>query len=58
MLILPFRSDMIGERLAEVRKDHGDYQDDLAEKLHVSNYAVANWEQGKSNPSHELPVAI
>ncbi len=49
---------MIGDRLAEVRKDHGDYQDDLADKLHVSSYTVASWEQGKSNPSHELLVAI
>ena len=26
---------MIGERLAEIRKDHGDNQDDLARKLNV-----------------------
>ena len=30
---------MIGERLAEIRKDHGDNQDDLARKLNVSVFA-------------------
>lgn len=49
---------MIGERLAEVRKDHGDHQASLAKKLHVSAFTVASWEQGKSSPSHELLVAI
>ena len=37
---------MIGERLAEVRKDHGDTQAALAK------------EQEKSSPSHEMLVAI
>ena len=49
---------MIGERLAEVRKDHGDHQTSLAKKLHVSAFTVASWEQGKSSPSHELLVEI
>ena len=31
---------MIGERLAEIRKDHGDNQDDLARKLNVSVFAI------------------
>ena len=49
---------MIGERLAEVRKDHGDRQRDLAEKLNVVYFTVSSWEQGKSEPSHELLVKI
>lgn len=49
---------MIGERLAEVRKDHGDRQADLAEKLHVTLYTVRSWEQENSSPSHDLLVRI
>ena len=49
---------MIGERLAEVRKDHGDTQKDLAEKVNVVVHTVSSWEQGKSEPSHELLVRI
>ncbi len=49
---------MIGERLANVRKYYGDYQENLADKLHVSIYTVSSWEQGKSSPSHSDLVAI
>lgn len=49
---------MIGERLQDIRKDHRDTQMDLAEKLHVSLYAVRCWEQGKSDPSHDTLVEI
>ncbi len=49
---------MIGERLKEIRKDHGDTQQDLAEKLSVSVFTVQSWEQEKSAPSHELLVAL
>ncbi len=49
---------MIGERLQEIRKDHGDTQQTLAEKLNVSLYAVRCWEQDKSAPGHETLVAI
>ncbi len=41
---------MIGERLAEIRKDHGDNQDDLARKLNVSVFAIRSWEQEKKRP--------
>ena len=50
-------SMMIGERLQEIRKDNGDTQQDLANKLHASLYAVRCWEQGKSDPSHDTLVA-
>ncbi len=49
---------MIGERLAEVRKDHNDKQSDLAEKLNVTLYTIRSWEQEKSSPSHEMLVRI
>ena len=49
---------MIGERLAEVRKDHGDTQKTLAEKMNVVVHTISSWEQGKSEPSHELLVRI
>jgi len=49
---------MIGERLAEVRKDHGDRQADLAKKLNVALYTVRSWEQNKSSPSHDVLVQI
>lgn len=49
---------MIGERLAEMRKDHGDTQAVLAERLGVSLPTVRAWEQEKSSPGHEMLVAI
>lgn len=49
---------MIGERLQDIRKDHRDTQQDLANKLHASLYAVRCWEQDKSDPSHDTLVAI
>lgn len=49
---------MIGERLQEIRKDHGDTQQSLANKLKVSLYAVRCWEQNKSAPGHDTLVAI
>ena len=49
---------MKGERLAEVRKDHGDTQQTLADKVNVPKYTVSSWEQGKSEPSHEMLVRI
>ena len=49
---------MIGELLAEVRRDHGDTQSKLAEKLHVTVSAVRSWEQDKSSPPQETLVRI
>lgn len=50
--------DVIGERLSEVRKDHGDTQADLAARLGVSLPTVCAWEQEKSAPGHEMLVNI
>lgn len=49
---------MIGERLAETRKNHGDTQRDLANRLHVSTATVRSWEQNRSDPSHDMLIAI
>ncbi len=49
---------MIGERLAETRKDHNDTQAALADKLKVSLSTVRSWEQGRSAPPHDLLVKI
>ncbi len=49
---------MIGERLSEIRKDYGDRQTDLAQKLNVTVSTVRSWEQGKSSPPHEMLVNI
>ena len=49
---------MIGERLKEIRKDHGDSQADLAIKLNVSKFTVQSWEQGKSEPSHNMLINL
>lgn len=49
---------MIGERLSEIRKDHGDTQASLAMRLGVSLPTVRAWEQEKSSPSHEMLVSI
>ncbi len=50
--------NVIGERLADVRKDYGDTQAVLAKRLGVSLPTVRAWEQEKSSPSHEMLVAI
>ncbi len=49
---------MIGDRLKELRHDHNDTQEDLAEKLNISKFTVQSWEQGKSEPNHEMLVSI
>lgn len=49
---------MIGERLAEIRKDHDDTQAILAGRLNVSLSSIRSWEQEKSSPPHELLVKI
>ncbi len=49
---------MIGERLAELRKDHGHNQEQLAELLHVYVGTVRSWEQDRNSPSHEMLIKI
>lgn len=49
---------VILERLQEISKDHGDTQQALADKPHVSLHVVRCWEQDKSDPGHDTLVAI
>lgn len=44
----------IGQRLAELRKKSGLTQNELADKLMVSNKAVSKWESDNGNPSIEF----
>lgn len=53
-----FLNYVVPVHLAEIRKDHGDNQDDLARKLNVSVFAIRSWEQEKSAPSHEMLVRV
>lgn len=49
---------MLGQRLAEIRKDNDDRQEDLAKKLSVSKFTVSSWEQGKSCPPVDVVIRI
>lgn len=49
---------MLGKRLSEVRKNSGDKQADLANRLGVSVSTVRSWEQEKSTPNYEALVSI
>ena len=49
---------MIGERLKKIRYYYGDTQSDLARKLNVSKFTVQSWEQGKSEPNHNMLVSL
>lgn len=49
---------MIGERLKEIRNDHRDTQQMLADKLKVSKYTVQSWEQEKSAPSRDMLIEL
>ena len=49
---------MIGERLAELRKDRKLSQRDLALKLNISVYTVSSYEREKSTPDDEMKIKI
>ena len=42
-----------GERLRDIRKDHGDTQETLAKKLGFATPTVSKWEQGETDPNLE-----
>ena len=50
--------EKFGEFLAELRKEKGIKQKDLAEKLYVSDKAVSKWETGHSIPDVSLLVPL
>lgn len=49
---------MIGERLQELRKDHGLSQEDLAKILGVSHYTVSSYECNRSDPDDKSKVIM
>lgn len=49
---------MIGERLADLRKDRKLSQKDLAEKLKISHYTISSYEREKSTPDDEMKIKI
>lgn len=49
---------MIGERLAELRKDKNLSQKELAEVLNISTYTVSSYEREKSTPDDEMKIKI
>lgn len=52
------RSGLLAERLQLVRRFAGDTQQELADRIHATIYAVRTWEQGKSCPSIDAIIAI
>lgn len=44
----------IGEFLAELRNEKGYTQEKLANKIHVTNKAISNWENGRSKPDLDM----
>jgi len=51
-------SAIIGERLAELRKDAGLDQTGLARLLSLSHHTISSYERNKSTPNDELKVKI
>jgi len=49
---------MIGERLADLRKDKGLKQIELAKKLGISLHTLSNYEREKSTPDDEMKIEI
>ena len=45
-------------RLAELRREKGLSQEELAEKLNVSRQAVSKWERGESSPDTDNLIAL
>lgn len=50
--------NVLGERLQEIRKDNGDTQQSLADKLQASLHIVRCWEQDRSDPSQDTLIKI
>lgn len=49
---------MIGERLQELRKDHGISQAEFAKILGVSHYTVSSYECNRSDPDDKSKIVI
>ena len=48
----------LGNRLADLRKQHGLSQEELADKLGVSRQAVSKWERGEASPDTDNLVEL
>ena len=48
----------LGNRLAELRKEHGYSQEELADKLGVSRQAVSKWECGEASPDTDNLIEL
>ena len=48
----------LGNRLAELRKEHHLSQEELAEKLNVSRQAISKWECGESSPDTDNLIEL
>lgn len=49
---------MLGERLQEIRKDHGLSQQQLADRLHVSIHTISSYERNCSAPDDATKIKI
>ena len=49
---------VLGERLQELRKDHGLSQQDLADKLNVSIHTISSYERNRSVPDDTMKMEI
>lgn len=48
----------VASRLAELRKQHGLSQEQLAERLNISRQAVSKWERAESSPDTDNLIAL
>ena len=48
----------LANRLAELRKNKGLSQEELADKLHVSRQAVSKWERGEASPDTDNLIEL
>lgn len=49
---------MRGDRLADLRKDKGLTQQDLAKELNISYHTISSYETNRSNPDDEIKIKI
>ncbi len=49
---------MLGDRIAELRKQNGMSQEELAEKLKISRQSVSKWESGQSLPEIDKIIIL
>lgn len=52
------RSELVRNKLEEIRKEHGIKQEDLAAALEVSRQTIGSLENGRYNPSILLAFKI